>query len=126
MGQINNYKELKVWQKAMDLSESIYRLTRGFPKNEQYGIISQIQRSVSSIAANIAEGWGRGMTKEYILFLRIARGSLTELETHLILAHRLGYVEREELNRTQGEIEKIGMMLNGLIQSLKKYVGKRS
>jgi four helix bundle protein len=121
---MKNYKELVVWQKAMDLATVVYRLCAHFPAIEQYGIASQVRRGSVSVAANIAEGWGRGVTREYIQFLRIARGSLTELETHLILSHRLGYCRKQDLDKMQQEIAEIGRMLNGLIQSLKKFTVK--
>jgi len=121
---MDSYKELEVWKKGVDLVTSVYGLSRKFPRDEQYGIISQIQRCAASIPANIAEGWGRGQTREYLLFLRISRGSLMELETHLIVAERLGYLDSSSLKMVQKEIEITGMMLNGLISSLKRKLGK--
>ena len=117
---MRNYKELEVWQKAINLVETIYRLTKTLPQEERYGLISQIQRAAVSVPANIAEGWGRGSTKEYTQFLLIARSSLMELETHLIIAKRVNYIKQAELENLQREIESIGMMLNRLVQSLKK------
>ncbi len=83
---IQNYKELEVWQIAMDLAETCYQITRGFPKEELFGLTSQIRRAAVSIPANIAEGHARHHTKEYLQFLGVARGSLMELETHLLVA----------------------------------------
>lgn len=80
---MENYKDLRVWQKAIDLVVTVYQLTKKFPQEERYALTSQIQRAVTSIPANIAEGWGRASTKEYIYHLTVARGSLMELETHL-------------------------------------------
>ena len=91
---IQSYRDLKVWQQAMDLAEKCYRLTRQFPKDELYGMTSQVRRSAASVAANIAEGHGRNSRGEYIQFLRVAQGSLKELETHLILAVRVGTDQR--------------------------------
>lgn len=85
---MKNYKELEVWQKAINLVIDLYKITESFPHGERCGLISQIQRAGVSIPANIAEGWGRGSTKEYIQYLRISRGSLAELETHLIIAQK--------------------------------------
>lgn len=82
----------------MDIAEEVYRLTREFPKQELYGLASQIQRAAVSIPANIAEGHGRGTTREYLRFLSISRGSLAELETELMLAKRLGYVDPRDRN----------------------------
>jgi len=118
--RVENYKDLEVWKKAIALATEVYKITSRFPREEQYGLISQIQRSAIAVPANIAEGWGRGQTKEYILFLRIARGSLMELETHLIVSGRLGYLGNDSLGKFQEGIGEIGRMLNALISSLKK------
>ena len=115
---MKNYKELEVWQRGVDLAVQVYQITRTFPAEEKFGLISQIQRAAISIPANIAEGWGRGSTKEYIQFLRIARASLMELETHLILASRLGYIRGDQLQPFQQEVETLGKRINSLIQSL--------
>ncbi|WP_107668030.1 four helix bundle protein [Cyanothece sp. BG0011] len=115
---MESYKELRVWQKGIDLVTEVYQVTKKFPQEEIYGLISQIQRAVNSIPANIAEGWGRGATKEYIYHLRIARGSLMELETHLIVSQRLSYLEQTQLIQLQQEITSIGRMLNALIKTL--------
>ena len=93
---MKNYKELEVWQRGMDLTVRVYEIGRTFPAEERFGLISQVQRAAASIPANIGEGWGRGSTKEYVQFLRIARASLMELETHLILATRLDYIESDQ------------------------------
>lgn len=97
-------------------------MTKGYPKDEMYGLVSQMRRSAVSIPSNIAEGWGRGSTKEYVRFLAIARGSLLELETQLIISEKLGYLSPEKhivLIKQTGEI---GRMLNGLIASLLKQL----
>jgi len=94
---MNNYKELKVWQKSMDLVELVYKLTSSFPKEEKYGIISQIQRSAISIPSNIAEGAGRNSNKEFRQFLSIANGSSNELSTQLHLSIRIGYANENDL-----------------------------
>jgi len=116
---MKNYKELVVWQKAKNFAVALYRATETFPKTERFGLTSQIQRSATSVPANIAEGWGRGSTKEYIQFLTVARGSLMELETHLIIAGDLSYLKSDQLVNSQQEVESIGQMLNRLIQALK-------
>ena len=117
---MNNYKQLTVWQKAVKLAIEVYKPTSHFPDSEKFGLTSQIRRAATSVPANIAEGWARGTTKEYIHFLLIARGSLMELETHLIIAQHLSYMSQEQLDRMAARIEEIGKMLNGLIQSLKR------
>jgi len=115
---MKNYKELEVWQRGMDLTVRVYEIGRTFPAEERFGLISQVQRAAASIPANIAEGWGRGSTKEYVQFLRIARASLMELETHLILATRLDYIESDQIVLLHGEVETLGKKINSLIQSL--------
>lgn len=87
---MESYKELVVWQKAIELVTDIYEVTKSFPQEERYGLIAQIQRAAISVPANIAEGWGRGSTKEYLL--RVSRGSLAELETHLIISYKLDFI----------------------------------
>ena len=110
---IRNYQDLDVWQKALDLVEDCYRLTMGFPDNEIYGLSSQLQRSAVSVPANIAEGRERGRTKEFLHHLSIAYGSLAELETHILIARRLNYVDEETLRQLMDRVAEIGRMLNG-------------
>lgn len=115
---IRSYQDLEVWQKAMDLVEDYYRLTMGFPDNEIYGLSSQSQRSAVSVPANIAEGRERGRTKEFLHHLSIAYGSLAELETHILIARRLNYVDEETLRQLMDRVAEIGRMFNGLRGSL--------
>lgn len=117
--KIKTYRDLDVWKIAMDVTVDIYKLTSEFPKNEIYGLTNQIQRAAVSIPANIAEGHGRLHIKEYINHLSISRGSLTELETHLILSQRLGYTSRELLIPIWNQLQSIGKMINQLMKSLK-------
>lgn len=117
---IKSYQDLKVWQKAMDLVVLCYEITKEFPKNELYGLTGQLQRAAVSVPANIAEGHSRQHRKEYLQHLAIARGSLSELETHLLIAERLEYIDKEKLNATLKTTNEIGRMLNGLRQSLEK------
>jgi four helix bundle protein len=91
------YRELVVWQKAMDLAEETYRISRQFPKHEIYGLASQVQRASVSIASNIAEGHARRSRKEFVHHLSYAKGSMAEAETQMILATRLGYIPRDEI-----------------------------
>jgi four helix bundle protein len=117
---LKNFKELKVWQKAYQLCLEIYRVTRKFPKEEIYGLTSQLRRSAISIPSNIAEGYGRKTTGEYIQSLYIAYGSNCELETQILLSGDLGFIEQEHLLRLQKEIGDVERMLKGLIKSLVK------
>ncbi len=115
---LKNFKELKVWQKSYQLCLEIYRVTKKFPKEEIYTLISQIRRSALSIPSNIAEGYGRKTTLEYIHSLYIAYGSLCELETQLLLSGDLGYIEAESLRKLQGDVGEVERMLKALIKSL--------
>ena len=116
---ITSYRELLVWQKAIDLVVAAYRATASFPKAETYGLVSQIRRAATSIPANIAEGYGRGSRKEYVQFLCIAQGSLKEVETHFIVAERLLYLIPEQTKRLPSQTDEIGRMLGSLIRKLK-------
>ncbi|MEO0080869.1 MAG: four helix bundle protein [candidate division WOR-3 bacterium] len=116
--RVQSYRDLEVWRKAIDLVTETYRLSRRFPKDEIYSLTSQIRRAATSIPANIAEGWGRNMTKEYVQFLRIARGSLHELETHLEVSCNLDYFGPTELDAMLGRTHEINKMLNSLIRAI--------
>ncbi len=94
---LQHYRQLEVWQFAMDLAEKCYLATREFPKQELFGFVSQIRRAAVSMPANIAEGQGREHTKEFLNHLSIARGSLMELETHLLLSRRVGFLNQVQL-----------------------------
>jgi four helix bundle protein len=117
-GAISSYRELHVWQQAMDLGELCYRSTRSFPREELYGAVAQIRRAAASIPANIAEGNGRENRGEYIQFLRIAQGSLKELETHSLLSQRVGLVSRDSAGALLDKCDAVGKMLRALIRSL--------
>ena len=117
---VTHYQELEVWQAAMELAEACYLATKGFPKEEGFGMTSQIRRAASSIPANIAEGHGRASTREYLNFLSIAKGSLTELETHLLLSQRVGLLTAEQQNALLEMTDKISRMLSGLRKALLK------
>lgn len=112
------YRELKVWQLAMNLAEDVYKLCEEFPRQEIYGLISQVQRAEVFVPSNIAEGQARNSGKEFAHFLGIARGSLAELETQVMLAQRLGYIAVEKSNVVLGKAEEIGKMLKGLQKSV--------
>ena len=116
---VRGFKDLLVWQKSMDLIEQIYRLTQGFPKQETYGLSSQVQRAAVSVAANIAEGNGRDSTREYIHHLAFSLGSLAEVETYLEIALRLGYAKANVVSALEAKADEIGRMLRGLQKSLR-------
>jgi len=115
---LKNYKELKVWQKAYHLCIEIYKITKDFPKEERYGLTSQIRRASVSVPSNIAEGYGRKTTREYIQALYVAYGSNCELETQILLSGDLGYIKPEDLEKLQGVLGDVERMLMGLIRSL--------
>ncbi len=117
---LKNFKELNVWQKAYQLCLEIYKVTKKFPKEEIYGLTSQIRRSAVSIPSNMAEGYGRKTTGEYIQSLYIAYGSHCELEPQILLSGDLGLIEKESLLTLQKEIGDVERMLKGLIKSLSK------
>ena len=117
---MNNYKNLKVWQKSMDLVEMIYNITKSFPREEIYGITSQIQRSAVSIPSNIAEGAGRNSEKQFCYFLSIANGSAYELNTQLLLAIRLGYTSKDQTKGILELLNEIEKMCFVLIKKLSK------
>jgi four helix bundle protein len=116
--KIESFKDLFVWQKGIEVVNDIYKVTKHFPKEELYGLTSQIRRAAISIPANIAEGWGRGTTKNYIQFLEISRGSLYELDTLNIISNNLGYLNQENSSEIENKIFEIGRMLNALITKL--------
>jgi len=115
---IKSYRDLKVWQDAMTLAESCYRSTRRFPRDELFGLTSQIRRASASIPANMAEGHGRESTGSFVQSLRISQGSLKELETHLLLAERVGILPAAELQSILDRCESLGKMIRALIRSL--------
>jgi len=116
---IRSYRDLIVWQKAMDLVVECYRLTHSLPKHEIYGSASQIQRASISVPANIAEGHGREHMGDYLRNLSIANGSLMELETHLLIAIRLSYLVADDVHTAFALTAEVGRMINGLTKSLK-------
>ncbi|MEJ5102889.1 four helix bundle protein [Chryseobacterium sp. MYb328] len=113
-----NFKELLVWQKSIDFVTDIYKITDAFPKNEVYGLTSQIRRAAVSIPSNIAEGNSRRSKPDYLQFLKISRGSCAEVETQLVISKNLIFFSEEDYLKLNQEIIEITKMLNGLINSL--------
>jgi len=116
---IQSYRDLEVWKLGMDLAVSCYEVTRGFPRQEAFGMTSQIRRAAGSVPANIAEGYGRDGTGEYVRFLQIAQGSLKELETHLLLAVRVDLCSEEAAAPLLQTADRLGRMLGGLIRKVR-------
>jgi len=115
----STYADLDVWQTAMKLAVQIYRLTERFPKEERYGLTSQMWRAAVSVPSNIWEGKGRASDKELIQFLCHSRGSLFEIETQLTIAEQLGYFPGEDCDAAKKETARIGQMINGLVRSVR-------
>ena len=114
-----HYKDLTVWQKAMDLTTEVYHLTKNLPKDELYVLTNQIRRAAISIPSNIAEGNGRASTGDYVRFLIIARGSVSEVETQLLICVRLDYFTQEDIEPALNLCDEIGRMLTSMIKKLR-------
>jgi four helix bundle protein len=118
MSEIKDYKDLIIWQKGIEIAEKCYYLTKKYPKDELYGMIQQIRRSATSIPANIAEGYGRRYTAEYVRFLNISQGSVNELETHLIVSARVGLCSEIEIKDIINLLKQETRMIPALIKKL--------
>ncbi len=118
--RVQSFRDLEVWKIAMDLAAECYRVTKAFPKDELFGMTSQIRPAAASIPANIAEGQGREHTKEFLHHLSIARGSLMEVQTHLLLAQRVDLLNAHQWNHLLPICERISQMLSRLRQALEK------
>ncbi|WP_309627600.1 four helix bundle protein [Brevundimonas sp.] len=121
METVDSYRDLKVWQRAIDLAVMAYDLTRAFPKDQQFGLTSQARRAATSIAANIAEDYGRSSKGSYLRFPRIAQGSLKEVETHVILAARVKICAEAVTAPILAEADELGRMLRALIVRLEQH-----
>lgn len=119
---MHNFRELKIWQEAMQITKLTYKLTKLFPSSEIYGLTSQMNRAAVSIPSNIAEGAGRNSNKEFTQFLNISMGSCFELETQIILAFEFAYIKKEELEKFVLDINRLEKMLNSLISTLRKSI----
>ena len=116
---VKSYQDFRVWQKSMDLVEEIYRLVKRLPMDEKYALGDQMRRAVVSIPSNIAEGQSRYSNKDFIRFLFISRGSVSELETQLLLCTRIGYMSQDDVKKSTVLCVEVGKMLNSLINSMK-------
>ncbi len=114
-----NHKDLEVWKEAVGLSVACYELTKGFPREEQFGLASQMRRAAVSIASNIAEGAARASSKEFVQFLYISLGSASELDTQIEIAKRIGLGTLPELDKLQSQVNMISRMLQGLIRPVR-------
>ena len=117
---VQSYKDLIVWQRAMDVVIEVYKLVKLLPKEETYALSDQMRRSAVSIPSNIAEGQGRNSTKEYLQFLSIAKGSICELETQLIICNNTNYLTAEQTAAVEEMLQETGKMLNALMKKLRQ------
>ena len=117
---LSSFRELKVWQRSMELAEHIYQLVRSFPQEERFALQNQIHRAAVSVPSNIAEGHAQGATKSFLRHLGIAFGSLAELETQILLAGRLGYIANEEVQGEVVRMHEVGRMIRGLQKAIKR------
>jgi len=115
---IRDYRDLTVWKEAMDIAEQIYSLTRSFPREEAFGLTAQMRRAAVSIPSNIAEGFGRAQRKSFVQYLRIAQGSLKELETQAMLSVRVGYLTSEQQDKLLDRTTRLGKRLVQFVRSL--------
>jgi len=113
-----SHRDLAAWQRALELVEEVYRVTQRWPKEEIYGLTNQVRRAAVSVPANIAEGQGRRSSRDFIRFLSIATGSLHEVETHLLIAERLHYLDQQSLTSLLKLSAETGRIINGLLRSL--------
>ena len=117
---METHKDLRVWQQSIEMVTSIYLITKAFPKDELFGLVSQMRRAAVSVPSNIAEGYARGTDREKLHFLRISSGSMSEIETQLMLSLNLGYISQESFDELSENVTSVWKQLNALISSLKK------
>lgn len=117
-GEIRSFRDLRVWQAPIEISLAAYGLTKNFPADERFGLTSQLRRAAVSIPSNIAEGYGRGTRSDYLRFLRVARGSLYEIGTQLLIAARLGFLNEDGRAEVEQQLKECGRMLAALIKSV--------
>ena len=122
---MRNYRELQVWNKAHNRTLELYRVSRRFPKEEIYGVTKQLRRAAASIGANLAEGCGRRTSTELARFVRIAMGSASELDYHLLLSHDLGFMNGGDFTRTAKQFTEVRKMLTSFLSSVEKQIERR-
>jgi four helix bundle protein len=113
-----SHKDLILWRKALDLAVPVHQSSTALPRSESYGLVSQMRRAATSVPSNIAEGYARRSTKEFIYFLRVARGSMAELETQLLLAQLVGYLPERQATELQDRIDEVGRILHAVVAGL--------
>ena len=120
--EIRSHRDLIVWQRAMSMVTDVYRVTNVFPATEKFGLTSQLRRAAISVPSNIAEGYGRGTSQDYLRFLRIARGSLFEVDTQLLIATNLGFLNHDQYQQVENQLAETGRVLAGLIKSIESRI----
>ncbi|MGH9605115.1 MAG: four helix bundle protein [Terracidiphilus sp.] len=115
-----SFRNLKVWQRSVEMTLEVYKLTRDFPASERFGLTNQLRRASVSVPSNIAEGYGRSSTGEYVQFLGHARGSTSEVETQLVIAKALGFGEKQSLDAAEALCSEVGRMLRAVMKSLRQ------
>ncbi len=123
---MRNYRDLQVWSKAHHLTLELYRMSRQFPREEIYGITSQLRRAAASIGANLAEGCGRRASSELARFVKIAMGSASELDYHLLLSRDLGFMNGDDFTRREAELTEVRKMLTSFLSSVEKQIEMKS
>jgi four helix bundle protein len=123
---MRNYRDLQVWGKAHNLTVELYRISREFPREETYGVTSQLRRSAVSIGSNLAEGCGRRTSTELARFVRVALGSASELDYQLLLCRDLGFMKNDDFERTANDLTQVRKMLTAFLNSVEKQIGSRT
>jgi four helix bundle protein len=123
---MRNYQDLQVWTKAHALTLKLYQLSRAFPREEIYGVTSQMRRAATSIGANLAEGCGRRTSNELARFVRIAMGSASELDYHLLLCHDLGFLKAEDFRKTSKDLTEVRKMMTSFLRSIEEQILRQS
>jgi four helix bundle protein len=122
---METHKDLRVWQQGIEMVTSIFMMTKAFPKDEVFGLVSQMRRAAVSVPSNIVEGYARGTDREKLHFLRISSGSMSEIETQLMLSLNLGYISQEVYDELSERVTSVWKQLNALISSLKKRLNSQ-
>ena len=123
---MRNFRELQIWQESMGLAETVYRLLNEFPRQEEYGMKSQIKRAAASIPSNIAEGCSRASQREFKYYLEISLGSSFEVETNFLLAEKLGMISKEELSQLLPKLHALQKQINSFITTVKSFIREKS
>jgi four helix bundle protein len=119
-----DFRDLVLWQKAMALAFTAYRATRSLPRDEAFGLTSQIRRAAVSVPSNVAEGSARRTTRDYLAFLHVSRGSLAELRTQLLIAHEVGFFTDADLRSLETQVDEVGRLLNAVIRGLHRRMNE--